>query len=47
MNYQLLGFSIKDILHNKFLETTTIKIDVDGIGHLIFKAGEHSKDKKN
>ena len=36
MNYQLLGFSIKDILDNKFLEIPDyIKIDVDGIEHLI------------
>ena len=48
MNYQLLGFSIKDILDNKFLEIPDyIKIDVDGIEHLILSgAGEYLKDKK-
>ena len=48
MNYQLLGFSMRDILDNKFLEIPDyIKIDVDGIEHLILSgAGEYLKDKK-
>ena len=48
MKYQLLGFSMKDILDNKFLEIPDyIKIDVDGIEHLILSgAGEYLKDKK-
>lgn len=48
MNYQLLGFSINDILDNKFLEIPDyIKIDVDGIEHLILSgAGVYLKDKK-
>ena len=48
MNYQLLGFSIKDILDNKILEIPDyIKIDVDGIEHLILSgAGEYLTNKK-
>ena len=48
MNYQLLGFSVSDILDNKLLEIPDyIKIDVDGIEHLILSgAGEYLKDKK-
>ncbi len=48
MNYQLLGFNIKDILDSKILELPDyIKIDVDGIEHLILKgAGDYLKDKK-
>ncbi|WP_157101744.1 FkbM family methyltransferase [Candidatus Pelagibacter sp. HIMB1321] len=48
MKYQLFGFSIKDILDNKFLEIPDyIKIDVDGIEHLILSgAGEYLKNEK-
>lgn len=48
MNYQLLGFNIKYILDSKILELPDyIKIDVDGIEHLILKgAGDYLKDKK-
>lgn len=48
MNYQLLGFNIKDILDSKILELPDyIKIDVDGIEHLILKgAGDYLRDKK-
>lgn len=48
MNYQLLGFSIKDILESKILKIPDyIKIDVDGIEHLILSgAGDYLKDKK-
>ena len=48
MNYQLLGFSIKDILESKILKIPDyIKIDVDGIEHLILSgAGDYLRDKK-
>ena len=48
MNYQLLGFNIKYILDSKILELPDyIKIDVDGIEHLILKgAGDYLRDKK-
>ena len=48
MNYQLLGFSMRDILDNKFLEIPDyIKIDVDGIEHLILEgANKHLRNKK-
>ena len=40
MNYQLLGKSINSILDNKTLEMPSyIKIDVDGIEHLILEGG--------
>ena len=42
MKYQLLGLSIKDILDNKILEIPDyIKIDVDGIEHLILSGAEN------
>jgi FkbM family methyltransferase len=40
MNYQLLGKSINSILDNKILQVPNyIKIDVDGIEHLILEGG--------
>jgi len=40
MNYQLLGKSINSILDNKILKVPNyIKIDVDGIEHLILEGG--------
>ncbi len=42
MKYQLLGLSIKDILDSKILEMPDyIKIDVDGIEHLILSGAEN------
>jgi len=42
MKYQLLGLSIKDILDSKILEMPNyIKIDVDGIEHLILSGAEN------
>ena len=42
MKYQLLGLSIKDILDSKILEIPDyIKIDVDGIEHLILSGAEN------
>jgi FkbM family methyltransferase len=42
MKYQLLGLSIKDILDSKILEIPDyIKIDVDGIEHLILSGAEY------
>lgn len=48
MKYQLLGLSIKDILDNKILEIPDyIKIDVDGIEHIILSGAEnYLKDSK-
>ena len=41
MNYQLLGKSINSILDNKILQVPNyIKIDVDGIEHLILEGGD-------
>ena len=41
MNYQLLGKSINSILENKILEVPShIKLDVDGIEHLILEGGD-------
>ncbi len=49
MKYKLLGKSLKHILKNKILDIPDyIKIDVDGIEHLILKgAGEFLREKKN
>ena len=42
MKYQLLGLSIKDILDSNILEIPNyIKIDVDGIEHLILSGAEN------
>ena len=42
MKYQLFGLSIKDILDDKILEIPDyIKIDVDGIEHLILSGAEN------
>jgi len=48
MKYKLLGKNIENILNNKILEIPDyIKIDVDGIEHLILEgAGHFLKDKK-
>ena len=48
MNYQLIGTTINYFLKNNILEIPDhIKIDVDGIEHLILKGGEkHLIDKK-
>lgn len=48
MNYELFGTSINFLLDNKLLEIPDyIKIDVDGIEHLILKgADNHLKNKK-
>jgi len=41
MNYQLIGKSIKSILENKILDVPNyIKIDVDGIEHLILEGAD-------
>ena len=48
MKYKILGTTIKNLLDNNILEIPNyIKIDVDGIEHLILEgAGEYLKDKK-
>ena len=48
MKYKLLGKSLKHILKNKILDIPDyIKIDVDGIEHLILEgAGEFLREKK-
>ena len=48
MKYKILGTTIKNLLDNNILEIPQyIKIDVDGIEHLILEgAGEYLKDKK-
>ena len=41
MNYQLLGTSINNLLDNNILQVPNfIKIDVDGIEHLILKGAD-------
>ena len=48
MKYKILGTTIKNLLDNNILEIPNyIKIDVDGIEHLILEgAGKYLKDKK-
>jgi len=48
MKYKILGTTIKNLLDNNILEIPNyIKIDVDGIEHLILEgAGEYLKDKR-
>ena len=48
MKYKVLGTTIKSLLDNNVLEIPNyIKIDVDGIEHLILEgAGNHLKDKR-
>ena len=48
MKYKILGTTIKNLLDNSVLEIPNyIKIDVDGIEHLILEgAGEYLKDKR-
>ena len=48
MKYKILGTTIKNLLDNNILEIPNyIKIDVDGIEHLILEgAGNHLKDKR-
>ena len=48
MKYKILGTTIKNLLDNSILEIPNyIKIDVDGIEHLILEgAGEYLKDKR-
>ena len=48
MTYQLMGKSINSILDNKILEVPSyIKIDVDGIEHLILKGAEKYLNHNN
>ena len=48
MNYQLLGKSINSILDNKILKVPNyIKIDVDGIEHLILEGGTKYLNNKD
>ena len=47
MSYQLLGKSINSILENKILDTPNyIKIDVDGIEHLILEGADNYLSNK-
>jgi len=48
MNYNLYGTNIEKLINDKFLEIPSyIKIDVDGIEHLILKGmGKYLKNKK-
>ena len=48
MKYKILGTTIKNLLDNNILEIPNyIKIDVDGIEHLILEgAGKYLKDKR-
>ena len=48
MNYSILGTSINTLLDNKILDLPNyIKIDVDGIEHLILKGAENHLINKN